>query len=273
MGTVDPEGQATTYRFDYGTSASYGLQTAARTAGTGTSAVEVTAAVQDLSPDDDLPLPPRGRQRRRRDRGPGRHLHHHRVAPQPGHPPRLPAAAGGQLADGPRRAGAREPAGRGDHAGTSSTGTPRASASGRRSRRCRPARRTCRSRPRSPASSPAGACTGASSPPTRRGSGAPGARASPRSGRRPASTLVLQPATVRWGRRLIVRGQVQGLGVAGITVALQRAAFPFGTPFADVGTKQADAAGALRLRRRPAARHDALPGPDAHAASSPRARC
>src|SRR4051812_19458267 len=38
-GTVDPQGIATTYRFEYGTSSSYGLQTADVDAGSGTGAV------------------------------------------------------------------------------------------------------------------------------------------------------------------------------------------------------------------------------------------
>jgi hypothetical protein len=58
-------------------------------------------------------------------------------------------------------------------------------------------------------------------------------------------TIALQPATVRWGRRLAVRGQVQGLGIGGISVALQRLPFPFGAPFADAGTAQADASGSF----------------------------
>ena len=242
VGTVDPEGQATTYRFDYGTSAAYGLQTAARTAGTGTGAVEVTAAVQDLSPNttyhyrlvavnDDgetagqdatftttesrpNPLIPRAFQLRLEANSPTDPVVRAIVNPQ-GAATTWYAEYGHTTAFGLRTPEQALPAGTAD--------VPVAA-------------------------------TLAGLEPNRRvywrvvATNAAGIRRSGRARfttqRAPSGvTLVLRPATVRWGRRLIVRGQVQGRGVGGITVALQRAAFPFGTPFADVATKPADAAG------------------------------
>jgi hypothetical protein len=49
-GSVNPNGQATTYYFEYGTSTSYGTKTAAASAGAGTSAKSVSAAVSGLVP-------------------------------------------------------------------------------------------------------------------------------------------------------------------------------------------------------------------------------
>lgn len=49
-GTVNPEGQATTYYFEYGTTTSYGSQTAASDAGSGTANVKVSAPSASLAP-------------------------------------------------------------------------------------------------------------------------------------------------------------------------------------------------------------------------------
>jgi hypothetical protein len=50
-GTVDPQGTATTYRFEYGTSTSYGLQTAESDAGSGTGSVDASANLTGLTTD------------------------------------------------------------------------------------------------------------------------------------------------------------------------------------------------------------------------------
>ena len=49
-GSVNPEGQATTYYFEYGTTTTYGTQTASTSAGTGTAAVNVSAPIASLMP-------------------------------------------------------------------------------------------------------------------------------------------------------------------------------------------------------------------------------
>jgi hypothetical protein len=49
-GTVDPNGSATTYRFEYGTTTAYGLQTAESDAGSGDAAVDAQAAISGLTP-------------------------------------------------------------------------------------------------------------------------------------------------------------------------------------------------------------------------------
>src|SRR6266540_2032929 len=50
-GTVDPQGSATTYHFEYGTSTSYGLQTGEQDAGSGTGGVDVHADLTGLTSD------------------------------------------------------------------------------------------------------------------------------------------------------------------------------------------------------------------------------
>lgn len=49
-GTVNPEGQATTYQFEYGLTTAYGTTTASTSAGSGTSAMPVMAMVASLAP-------------------------------------------------------------------------------------------------------------------------------------------------------------------------------------------------------------------------------
>jgi hypothetical protein len=49
-GTVDPNGQATTWYAEYGTSTSYGSKTSAKSAGSGTTAVGVSTPVANLAP-------------------------------------------------------------------------------------------------------------------------------------------------------------------------------------------------------------------------------
>ena len=68
-GSVNPNGRATTWFFEYGTSASYGSQTAVQNAGTGDGAVPVSAAIAGLRSGASLPLPPRRDERRRHEPG------------------------------------------------------------------------------------------------------------------------------------------------------------------------------------------------------------
>jgi hypothetical protein len=49
-GTVNPGGQATTWYFEYGTSTTYGKQTATKSAGSGTTNLQVSAALAGLAP-------------------------------------------------------------------------------------------------------------------------------------------------------------------------------------------------------------------------------
>ena len=49
-GTVNPEGQATSYHFEYGTTKSYGSQTATTDAGSGSAGVKASASITSLAP-------------------------------------------------------------------------------------------------------------------------------------------------------------------------------------------------------------------------------
>jgi hypothetical protein len=49
-GTVNPQGSATTYHFEYGTTTAYGTSTASSSAGNGTSNVSASAAIASLTP-------------------------------------------------------------------------------------------------------------------------------------------------------------------------------------------------------------------------------
>jgi hypothetical protein len=49
-GTVNPEGQSTTYYFEYGTTTSYGSQTSMAGAGSGTADVKVSTSIEPLTP-------------------------------------------------------------------------------------------------------------------------------------------------------------------------------------------------------------------------------
>ena len=49
-GTVDPNGQARSYRFEFGTTTAYGLQTAARTTGAGDAPEDVAGDLAGLAP-------------------------------------------------------------------------------------------------------------------------------------------------------------------------------------------------------------------------------
>src|SRR5207248_6642713 len=48
-GSVDPDGRATTWYFEYGTSTSYGSNTSTKSAGSGTAAVSVAAQISGLT--------------------------------------------------------------------------------------------------------------------------------------------------------------------------------------------------------------------------------
>ena len=49
-GTVNPNGQSTSWHFEYGTSTSYGRNTSSKSAGSGTANVQVSGALTGLSP-------------------------------------------------------------------------------------------------------------------------------------------------------------------------------------------------------------------------------
>jgi hypothetical protein len=64
-------------------------------------------------------------------------------------------------------------------------------------------------------------------------------------------TLSAFPETVRWGEDVSVSGRVQGSGVNGLTVALQQSAFPFAAGFQEVATARTSSTGTFRFPSRP----------------------
>ena len=71
-GTVNPNGADTSYHFEFGLTTSYGQSTSAEDAGSGNSAVNVSANLSGLQPGRDVSLPSGG-DKPRRDRVRGRH--------------------------------------------------------------------------------------------------------------------------------------------------------------------------------------------------------
>ncbi len=81
-GTVNPNGTATTYHFDYGTSTNYGSQAPALpdpSAGSGTTAQTESTTLTGLSPNTLYHLPDRGNERVGDELRAGSDLHDHRV--------------------------------------------------------------------------------------------------------------------------------------------------------------------------------------------------
>ena len=56
-------------------------------------------------------------------------------------------------------------------------------------------------------------------------------------------SLALNPSRVVWGQNLTVVGRINGTGVGGIRVALERQAFPFQSSFSEVASKTASSKG------------------------------
>ena len=64
-GTVDPNGEATRYWVEYGTSSAYGVKSSEQVTGTGSDPVDVKVTLTGPDAQHDLPLPRRGRERLR----------------------------------------------------------------------------------------------------------------------------------------------------------------------------------------------------------------
>jgi hypothetical protein len=64
-------------------------------------------------------------------------------------------------------------------------------------------------------------------------------------------TLSVFPATADWGASVSVSGRVQGSGVNGLTVALERSPFPYTAGFQEVATARTDKSGEFRFPSRP----------------------
>ncbi len=87
-GTIDPNGSATSYYFQFGPTSAYGWQSPIAGTGAGTKAIGVALGISGLAAADDLPLPARGRQRHRADDRRRPHLPDDQGASVAGHPRR-----------------------------------------------------------------------------------------------------------------------------------------------------------------------------------------
>ena len=72
-------------------------------------------------------------------------------------------------------------------------------------------------------------------------------------------SIALNPSRVVWGQDLTVVGRINGTAVGGIRVALERQGFPFQTGFTEVATQDGERQGHVQLQHRLAVRDHALP--------------
>jgi hypothetical protein len=245
-GTVDPNGSETTYRFEYGTTTAYGLQTADRDAGEGDGNVAVEVPVQNLSPGTTYHYRLIATNANGTTNGADRTF---RTDPNP-RPPGVTRTGTAQVAPdgavlrstidpndaattyrfeyGPtRRYGNRTPdrtipEGDGDVAITEQIGG------------LQPFRRY---HFRLVATNAAGTTTSRD-------------RRFVTSRLPTAITLSLDSRRVPWGEGVEVFGEVTGTGVGGLPVGLERQDFPFGGPFSSIGTPlpvRTDRSGRFRM--------------------------
>jgi hypothetical protein len=243
-GTVDPQGMATTYRFEYGTSSSYGLQTAEVDAGSGTGAVDASADLSGLTTDTTYHYRVVATNAAGVTRGADRTL---KTAAAPGPPGATTSSARNVTAVSARLAASVDPNGRATtyhfEYGTSTSYGKRTAEAGAGSGQS--------------ARSVSSAISGLS-PNTRyhyrvvAGNDAGVARGRDRSFvtlRNPQGiTASAAPNPAVWSGSTTVSGRISGQGVGGATVALERQDFPFGGPFYLVGTKRASSNGSFSFK-------------------------
>jgi hypothetical protein len=234
-GTVDPNGAATTYHFEYGTSTSYGLQTADQSAGSGDGAVAVQAALSGLTSDTTYHYRLVATNAAGTDRG-ADHTLHTTANPRP--PGVSTGSARGIGTDHATLTGSVDPnlAAASYHFeyGTStsygaSTAARNAGAGDRGvsvSAAIAGLRANTRYHYRLVATNAAG---------TTRGGDRSFTTARALSG----VTIALDPARVTWSRPLTVRGRVSGTGAGGAPLALQAQPFPFGVAFTQIAARNA----------------------------------
>jgi hypothetical protein len=242
-GTVDPNGEAREYRFEFGTTAAYGVQTVARTTGAGQEPQAVSAELTGLAPSTTY--------------------HYRLVAGGVAGEDRTLTTAAAPTPPGISRLRASERTA--TSARVSALINPRGSATtwhvewglsssfGNRT---------------GSATLPAGTRQVPVSlvldglPSYRRihwrvvAENAAGVRRSGRTSfttaRAPSGlTLSLLPSLTTWGRLVSLSGSVQGAGVNGLTVALQQSSFPFDADFHTVATARTNRNGLYRFASRP----------------------
>lgn len=246
-GTVDPNATATTYSFEYGTSASYGLKTSEQPAGNGDAATDVSAPVAGLTPSTTYHYRLVATNAAGVSRGEDRTF---TTAATPANPQPPGASTSTPRAIGSRGATLRATV---DPNGSQTTvrfeyGTSTSYG------------KTSTSRRTGAGDSGVGVsiAIGHLQPNTRyhyrvvatnAAGTARGRNRSFTTARAPTgASIVVDPAKVVWGRPFVVTGRLSGSGVSGATVALERQEFPFTAAFSQLGaTTRANSSGTYRF--------------------------
>jgi hypothetical protein len=243
-GTVDPQGMATTYRFEYGTSSSYGLQTADVDAGSGTGAVDASANLTGLTSDTTYHYRVVATNAAGVTRGADRTL---KTDARPGPPGATTGSARSLSPVAARLSASVDPNGRPttyhfEYGTTTGYGKRTADASAGSAQSARSA----------------SAAISGLSPNTRyhyrvvAANDTGVARGRDRSFvtlRNPRGiTATASPNPAVWSGSTTVSGKVSGQGVGGATVALERQDFPFAGPFYLVATKTAASNGSFSFK-------------------------
>jgi hypothetical protein len=243
-GTVDPQGMATTYQFEYGTSSNYGLQTADVDAGAGTGAVDASANLAGLTNDTTYHYRVVATNAAGITRGADRTL---KTDARPGPPGATTGSVRNVSPVAARLSASVDPNSRPttyhfEYGTTTSYGKRTADAGAGSGQSAR---------------SVSAGISGLS-PNTRyhyrvvAGNDAGAARGRDRSFvtlRNPRGIAAsASPNPAIWSGSTTVSGKVSGQGVGGATVALERQDFPFAGPFYLVGTKRASSNGSFSFK-------------------------
>jgi hypothetical protein len=240
-GTVDAQGNATTYHFEYGTSASYGLQSAEHDAGSGTGAVDVQAALTGMTADTTYHYRVVATNAAGVDRGTDHTL---KTSAAPGPPGVSTGTARSVTTTGARLTASVDANGRAttyrfEYGTTTRYGRRTADASAGSGQSAVSVGATVagllahtRYHYRVVATNAAGEARGRDRTFT--------TLRSPR-----GITASASPNPAPWGGSTTVSGRLSGQGIGGTAVALERQDFPFDRPFYLVATKAASSAGAF----------------------------
>jgi hypothetical protein len=243
-GTVDPQGMATTYRFEYGTSSSYGLQTADVDAGSGTGAVDASANLTGLTSDTTYHYRLVATNAAGVTRGSDRTL---KTDARPGPPGATTGSARSVSAVAARLSASVDPNGRpttyhfeyGTTTGYGKRTADASAGSGQSARSVSAAisglSANTRYHYRVVAANDAGVARGRDRSFV--------ALRNPR-----GITASASPNPAVWSGSTTVSGKVSGQGVGGATVALERQDFPFAGPFYLVATKKAAGNGSFSFK-------------------------
>jgi hypothetical protein len=240
-GSVNPQGLATLYHFEYGTSSGYGLTTDDHDAGAGANAVDVQADLIGLTSDTTYHYRVVATNAAGTTRGADRTL---RTARAPGPPGASTGSARDVTATGARLTGTVDPNGRAttyrfEYGTTTGYGKRTAEASAGSGQSGRAVSATIgglqpnqRYHYRVVATNAAGVARGRDRTFT--------AQRNPQ-----GITVSASPNPAPWSGSTTLSGRIGGQGVGGATVALERQDFPFSGPYRLVATKRASSSGSF----------------------------